>query len=76
MTASVGIAAYPDHATTAEQLERLADSALYLAKRTGRDRVEIASSSKDATRDTSTMSLYFVGTVCAVAGAIASKSFP
>ena len=44
ITASVGIAAYPDHATTAEQLERLADSALYLAKRTGRNRVEIASS--------------------------------
>ena len=43
VAASVGIAAYPDHATTAEQLERLADSALYLAKRTGRDRVEVAS---------------------------------
>ena len=43
VTASVGIAAYPDHAATADQLERLADSALYLAKRTGRDRVETAS---------------------------------
>ena len=47
VTASVGIAAYPVHATTAEQLERLADSALYLAKRTGRDRVEIASTTVD-----------------------------
>jgi hypothetical protein len=42
VTASIGIAAYPDHATTADQLERLADSALYLAKHAGRDRVEIA----------------------------------
>jgi diguanylate cyclase (GGDEF)-like protein len=57
VTASVGIAAYPVHATTAEQLERLADSALYLAKRIGRDRVEIANSTmypsetrEDATR--------------------------
>ncbi len=43
VSASVGIACYPDHATTPERLERLADSALYLAKRTGRDRIEIAS---------------------------------
>ena len=43
ITASVGIATYPDHATSTERLERLADSALYLAKRTGRDRVELAS---------------------------------
>jgi diguanylate cyclase (GGDEF)-like protein len=42
VTVSVGIAAYPDHATTTERLERLADSALYMAKRSGRDRVEIA----------------------------------
>ncbi len=55
VTASVGIAAYPDHAVTAEQLERLADSALYLAKRSGRDRVEIANSSDPpSTRDPST----------------------
>jgi diguanylate cyclase (GGDEF)-like protein len=55
VTASVGIAAYPDHATTAEQLERLADSALYLAKLSGRDRVEIANSSDPpSTRDAST----------------------
>jgi len=42
MTASVGIAAYPDHATATERLEQLADSALYVAKRRGRDRIEIA----------------------------------
>ena len=46
VTASIGIAAYPDHATTADQLERLADSALYLAKHAGRDRVEIANTTE------------------------------
>jgi diguanylate cyclase (GGDEF)-like protein len=42
ITASIGVATYPEHAAGAERLERLADSALYLAKRSGRDRIEIA----------------------------------
>jgi diguanylate cyclase (GGDEF)-like protein len=42
VTASVGIAAYPEHALSTERLERLADSALYTAKRAGRDRIEVA----------------------------------
>jgi diguanylate cyclase (GGDEF)-like protein len=42
LTASLGLAVYPEHATTAEQLERLSDAALYTAKRAGRNRVEIA----------------------------------
>ena len=42
VTASVGIAAYPQHATGTERLERLADAALYIAKRSGRDRIEVA----------------------------------
>ena len=42
ITVSLGVAVYPDHGIGAEQLERLADSALYVAKRTGRNRVEVA----------------------------------
>ena len=52
VSASVGIASYPDHASTPERLERLADSALYLAKRTGRDRIEIASPAAEPTAPT------------------------
>jgi diguanylate cyclase (GGDEF)-like protein len=39
VTASFGVAAYPDHGRTAEALFRAADRALYEAKRAGRDRV-------------------------------------
>ena len=42
VTVSVGVAAFPDHAGTLERLERLADAALYTAKRHGRNRVELA----------------------------------
>jgi diguanylate cyclase (GGDEF)-like protein len=44
VTASIGVAGFPDHATTPDRLERLADAALYLAKRQGRNRVELAES--------------------------------
>ena len=43
VTASIGVAGFPDHANTLERLERLADAALYVAKRHGRNRVELAS---------------------------------
>jgi len=42
VTASFGIAVYPDHATTAETLLHAGDTALYRAKREGRNRVCIA----------------------------------
>jgi diguanylate cyclase (GGDEF)-like protein len=42
VTASIGIGGFPDHASTLDRLERLADAALYLAKRHGRNRVELA----------------------------------
>jgi diguanylate cyclase (GGDEF)-like protein len=42
VTASLGVVGFPDHATTPDRLERLADAALYTAKRAGRNRVELA----------------------------------
>jgi diguanylate cyclase (GGDEF)-like protein len=47
ITASIGIATYPEHAISVERLERLADAALYLAKRSGRDRAEVARLTED-----------------------------
>ena len=42
VTASLGVAAFPGHGKTTAELLRAADSAMYAAKRQGRDRVEIA----------------------------------
>lgn len=42
LTASIGLAVAPDHASDGAALQRLADEALYRAKRAGRDRVEVA----------------------------------
>ncbi|HEX8375872.1 MAG TPA: GGDEF domain-containing protein, partial [Geminicoccaceae bacterium] len=42
LSASLGVATFPDHASEPETLLRLADRALYLAKKRGRDRVELA----------------------------------
>ena len=44
LTASFGVAAMPDHATSSEVLLRRADRASYLAKERGRNRVEVANS--------------------------------
>ena len=41
---SGGVACYPDHGTTAEEIFRAADRALSTAKRTGRDRIVVAGS--------------------------------
>src|SRR5262249_46804139 len=40
-TISIGVAAFPEDATTPEQLVAKADEALYRAKRAGRDRVVV-----------------------------------
>ena len=42
VTASFGVACFPDHAQTWKGLLRKADAALYRAKAAGRDRVEMA----------------------------------
>ncbi len=42
VTVSIGVAMYPDDATTAEQLFRVADQAMYQAKQEGRNRVSAA----------------------------------
>jgi diguanylate cyclase (GGDEF)-like protein len=42
ITTSIGIAVYPDHSSVADQLIGSSDSALYQAKRSGRDRYAIA----------------------------------
>jgi diguanylate cyclase (GGDEF)-like protein len=42
VTVSIGIASFPQHGTTADELVRSADEALYRAKRSGKNRVELA----------------------------------
>jgi diguanylate cyclase (GGDEF)-like protein len=42
MTVSIGISSYPEHGTEIEALIKSADDALYLAKRTGKNRVSVA----------------------------------
>ena len=44
VTMSVGVAAFPDHGQTSEELLAAADRALYRAKAAGRDRVAVADS--------------------------------
>jgi len=41
VTLSIGLAAFPQHGTTAEQLLRKADECLYESKAGGRDRVTV-----------------------------------
>jgi diguanylate cyclase (GGDEF)-like protein len=42
LSASIGVACYPVHGTEVDQLLRAADTGLYRAKRSGRNRVELA----------------------------------
>ncbi|HEY3505158.1 MAG TPA: GGDEF domain-containing protein [Actinocatenispora sp.] len=44
LTVSIGVALYPDHADTLDSLLRVADTALYAAKASGRNRVAVAGS--------------------------------
>jgi GGDEF domain-containing protein len=47
------VAAYPEHGTSAAQLILAADSAMYLAKAQGRDRVIVAGGSEGRPTDAS-----------------------
>ncbi len=47
MTVSIGVACCPQHASSANELVMVADSALYRAKESGRDRVHIANLSRE-----------------------------
>ncbi|MDQ6856862.1 MAG: EAL domain-containing protein, partial [Candidatus Dormibacteraeota bacterium] len=49
LTASIGIAAYPEHARDLEQLLAAADRAMYSAKQSGRDRIARAATALDDT---------------------------
>ena len=46
VTISAGVATYPEHAVDHEQLIVQADKALYAAKESGRDRIELAKVAK------------------------------
>ena len=48
ITASFGVAVFPDHASDAARLSRSADRALYQAKAKGRNRVEVFSMGSQA----------------------------
>lgn len=42
VTASLGVAVFPEHGATLDQLVRAADAAMYVAKAQGRDRIQLA----------------------------------
>jgi len=52
LTISIGVAAYPEHAVNKSDLIKLADTALYHAKQTGKNRVAVSYSVLDELRDT------------------------
>jgi diguanylate cyclase (GGDEF)-like protein len=47
LSASIGVATFPDHGNEIDELLRAADTALYVAKRAGRDRVALAGDGPD-----------------------------
>ena len=52
ISASFGVSLFPDHGSTATQLLRNADSAMYLAKQNGKARIEFWSGSRDVQEHT------------------------
>ena len=51
VTASIGVAAFPQHGTSERELLQAADAALYRAKREGRDRIVLADTSLEGQSD-------------------------
>ena len=49
LSVSVGVAAFPEHGLTSEELLKIADECLYQSKARGRDVVTVASSRKRST---------------------------
>ena len=47
ITVSIGIASFPDHGSTPDELVKAADDALYQAKRAGKNRIVIAGAQED-----------------------------
>jgi diguanylate cyclase (GGDEF)-like protein/PAS domain S-box-containing protein len=50
ITASIGVAVFPDHGSTADELIKAADDALYAAKSDGRDRIRAAECNRSRSR--------------------------
>jgi diguanylate cyclase (GGDEF)-like protein len=48
VTISAGVAAFPDHGTTRDELVRAADNGLYSAKQAGRNRICLAGAARAA----------------------------
>ncbi|MBM4078219.1 MAG: diguanylate cyclase [Planctomycetes bacterium] len=42
ISVSCGVACFPEHGSTTQEMLRAADQALYRAKQAGRDRIEVA----------------------------------
>jgi diguanylate cyclase (GGDEF)-like protein/PAS domain S-box-containing protein len=57
ITVSIGIAGFPDHAETCEELLKLADRSLYESKAAGRDRVTVSSPLPKLSTDTNRQSV-------------------
>jgi diguanylate cyclase (GGDEF)-like protein len=52
VTVSCGVACFPDHGNTGNDIIRAADAALYRAKKAGRDRTVVASTTKKLKKST------------------------
>jgi two-component system cell cycle response regulator len=63
MTVSIGIAVYPDHASTGQRVLDTADDALYAAKAAGKDTYRVATSATEGDRPP-------VGEIAVAAGAV------